>query len=108
MPDLNIYGAVIASIGAYVTASILNFITLRLTLKVKLNFYNILIKPCFAATLMMFPVLLSYNFIYKYIGSNGLSCLISIFLGMIVYIILVIVFKIFEVNEIKKRLNRKI
>lgn len=107
IPDLNIYGAVIASIGAYITASILNLITLRITLKVKLDFYDILIKPCFAATFMMFPVLLGYNFIYRYTGSNELSCLISIFLGMIVYIILVIVFKIFEVDEIKKRLKRK-
>ena len=108
MPELNIYGAVIASIGAYVTASILNLMTLRIWLKITMNFYEILIKPCFAATIMMIFVLLSYNSIYINIGSNGLSCLISIFLGMIVYIILVIVFKIFEVNEIKKRLNRKI
>lgn len=107
LPELNIYGAVIASIGAYVTASILNLMTLRIWLKITMNFYEILIKPCFAATIMMIFVLLSYNSIYINIGSNGLSCLISIFLGMIVYIILIIVFKVFEVDEIKKRLRRK-
>lgn len=107
LPELNIYGAVIASIGAYVTASILNLMTLRICLKITMNFYEILIKPCFAATIMMIFVLLSYNSIYINIGSNGLSCLISIFLGMIVYIILIIVFKVFEVDEIKKRLRRK-
>ncbi len=107
LPELNIYGAVIASIGAYVTASILNLMTLRIWLKITMNFYEILIKPCFAATIMMIFVLLSYNSIYINIGSNGLSCLISIFLGMIVNIILIIVFKVFEVDEIKKRLRRK-
>ena len=107
LPELNIYGAVIASIGAYVTASLLNLMTLRIWLKITMNFYEILIKPCFAATIMMIFVLLSYNSIYINIGSNGLSCLISIFLGMIVYIILIIVFKVFEVDEIKKRLRRK-
>ena len=107
IPELNIYGAVIASVGAYVTASILNLITLRVCLKVTMNFYEILIKPCFAAIIMMVSMLLSYDKIYKIIGSNGLSCLISIFLGMIVYIILIAVFKVFEVDEIKKRLKRK-
>ena len=105
--EFNIYGAVIASIGAYVTASILNIITLRICIKVTMNFYEILIKPCFAAIIMMIVVLLSYNSIYKNIGSNGLSCLISIFLGMIMYIILILAFKVFEVNEIKNRFNRK-
>lgn len=106
-PELNIYGAVIASVGAYITASILNIITLKICLKVTMNFYEILIKPCFAAIIMMIFVLLSYNSIYKSIGSNGLSCLISIFLGMIMYIILILIFKVFKVDEIKHRFNRK-
>lgn len=106
-PELNIYGAVIASVGAYITSSILNIITLRICLKVTMNFYEILIKPCFAAIIMMIFVLLSYNSIYKSIGSNGLSCLISIFLGMIMYIILILIFKVFKVDEIKHRFNRK-
>lgn len=106
-PELNIYGAVIASVGAYITASILNIITLKICLKVTMNFYEILIKPCFAAIIMMIFVLLSYNSIYRSIGSNGLSCLISIFLGMIMYIILILIFKVFKVDEIKHRFNRK-
>ncbi|MBE6062560.1 MAG: polysaccharide biosynthesis protein [Clostridium butyricum] len=107
IPELNIYGAVIASIGAYITASILNLITLKICLKVTINFFEILVKPCLSATIMMICVLLSYNRIYKTIGSNGVSCLVSIFLGIIVYILLIVVFKVFEVDEIKKRIKRK-
>ena len=105
--SINIYGAVITSVSAYITATLLNLITLKISLRVKLNFYDILIKPAYATTIMMISVILSYNIIYKNTGSNGVACLLSIFLGMIVYMILVVVFKVFKVSDIKKRLKRK-
>ena len=106
--NINIYGAVIASISAYITATILNLITLKFTLKIKLKFYEILIKPAYAATIMMILVILSYNIIYINLGSNGVACMSSIFLGMILYMILVVVFRIFKVSEIRDRLKRKV
>ena len=99
----NIYGAVIASFGAYTVVSILNFMTMKLTLRVKLSLYDILIKPTYAASIMMLLVLVSYNIIYKNTISNSISCLSSIFLGMIVYIILIILFKVFNFKDIKSR-----
>lgn len=105
--SINIYGAVMASLSAYIIATILNLITLKVKLEVKLKFYDILIKPAYAATLMMIFVILSYNVIYGKIGSNGIACLSSIFLGMIIYVILIILFKVFEVSEIKDRLKRR-
>ena len=106
--NINIYGAIIASISAYITAAILNLITLKFTLKIKLKFYEILIKPAYASTMMMILVILSYNIIYKNLGSYGLACLLSIFLGMILFMILIVVFKVFKVSEIKERLKRKV
>ena len=108
MRNINIYGAVIASVSAYITATVLNLISLKLSLKVKLKFYDILIKPAYAATIMMILVILSYNIIYKNLGSNGAACLSSIFLGMILYMILIVVFKVFKVSEIRDRLKRKV
>lgn len=55
----------------------------------------------------MLIVLISYNILYKNTISNGISCLTSIFLGMIVYIIMIIVFKVFNVEEIRDRFKRK-
>ncbi|WP_297425712.1 polysaccharide biosynthesis protein [Clostridium sp.] len=107
MEAINIYGAVIASLSAYAFVSILNIITMKLTLKVKLNLYEIIIKPAYASTIMMLLVLISYNIIYRNTISNGISCLTSIFLGMIIYIILIIVFKVFNVEDIKSRLKRR-
>lgn len=103
MESFNIYGAVIASIGAYSISTILNLITLKFTLKIKLNLYEILIKPAYASTIMMLLVLTTYNGLYKKTTSNGISCLVSIFLGMIVYIILIVVLRVFKTQEIKDR-----
>lgn len=103
MESFNIYGAVIASIGAYSISTILNLITLKFTLKIKLNLYEILIKPAYASTIMMLLVLTTYNELYKKTTSNGISCLVSIFLGMIVYIILIVVLRVFKTQEIKDR-----
>lgn len=107
MGIFNIYGAVLASFSAYFIVSILNIITMKFTLKVRLNLYEILIKPTFASTIMMLFVLTSYNIIYKNTISNGVSCLLSIVLGMIVYITLIAVFKVFNVEDIKSRFKRR-
>ncbi|SFC67023.1 putative polysaccharide biosynthesis protein [Clostridium uliginosum] len=106
LKSFNIYGAVIASISAYIVATILNLLTMKLKLKIKLNLYEILIKPAYASTLMMLLVLMSYNYVYKSTASNGISCLISIFLGIIVYILLIILFKVFKIEEIKSRFRK--
>ena len=107
IPEINIYGAVIASIGAYVVSSLLNLLTMNFALKIKLKFYEILIKPSYASIFMIIFVLISYNILYSITTSNGVSCLISIFLGMILYILLIILFKVFKIEEIKDRLKRR-
>ncbi|NRX29855.1 O-antigen/teichoic acid export membrane protein [Clostridium beijerinckii] len=107
MQMFNIYGAVLASFGAYLTSKYFKYSDDEFTLRVRLNLYEILIKPCYASSIMMFIVLISYNILYKNTISNGISCLTSIFLGMIVYIIMIIVFKVFNVEEIRDRFKRK-
>ena len=106
MGQINIYGAVIASFSAYTVISILNIVTMKFALKIKLSLYEILIKPAYASAIMMLFVIISYNIIYKNTTSNGISCLTSIFLGMITYIILIMVFKVFNIEEIKSRIKK--
>jgi len=107
MEKFNIYGAVIASLGAYAAVSILNIIAMKHKLRVKISLYEILIKPTYAAVIMMLFVLMSYNFLYKNTTSNGISCLLSIFLGMIIYMSLIIIFKMFNMEEIKNRIRKR-
>ena len=107
MEQFNIYGAVIASFGAYTVVSILNIISMKCKLRIKINLYDILIKPTYASVIMMLFVLTSYNILYKNTTSNGISCLLSIFLGMIIYMSLIIAFKMFNMEEIKSRIRKR-
>lgn len=107
IPSINIYGAVIASVLAYVVVTLLNLISLRQKTKARLSIYETFIKPACAAFTMIIVVLFSYNFIMKRIQDNTISCLLSIFMGIIIYMIAILVFKVFEVDEIKSRLVRK-
>ena len=103
-PEINIYGAVIASISAYLVATILNVISLRKRLKLRLDIYKSFIKPIIAASIMSIVVLFSYNLLFIKTGSNTSSCLLSIFLGIIIYVILILILRIFSIDEIKNKI----
>jgi stage V sporulation protein B len=106
MPEINIYGAAIGSIAGYMIASILNIRLLKKTLKIKLSYYDILIKPAFAAILMIIAVVFTYIYVYNITVSNGVSCLVSIAVGGTLYGLLIIVFGVFKYSYIKNRFFR--
>ena len=106
IPQFNIYGAVAASIGAYLVTTILNVIAMKLKLKITLNFYENFIKPSFGSIAMMIAVLILYNTLYKSTGINSISCLVSIGIGAIIYAASILVLKVFNINEIKNRFRK--
>ena len=105
--SINVFGAVIASISAYVVVTILNLIALKTKTRCKVSIYDSFVKPGYASISMIVVVLFSYNFIMERLESNSISCLLSIFMGIIIYMISILIFKVFEVDEIKNRLARK-
>lgn len=105
--NINIYGAVIASISAYLVASILNIIYLYIKTNYKINFYELILKPCFASLVMISAVLVSYYYLLRYTLSNSLSCLISIFVGIIIYLLLLLLLKIIDFDMIKDRIIKR-
>lgn len=107
MPKFNIYGAVIASILAYIVTTILNMILLKVNLKTKIKINNNIIKPIIASVIMTAAVLFSYKMILNYTMSNGVSCLLSVFLGIIVYMASIICMRVFYVEEVKSRFYKK-
>jgi stage V sporulation protein B len=107
VPSINIYGAVIGSISGYCVACFLNMYLLRKRLKMSINYYEITIKPGYAAAIMAFVVVFSYRYVYNYTMSNTISCLLSITLGAIVYSVFIVVFRVFSYSEIKKRFPEK-
>ncbi|MBC8062460.1 MAG: polysaccharide biosynthesis protein [Clostridiaceae bacterium] len=107
IPEINIYGAIIGTIIGYMVASSLNILLLRRTQNIKINFYDIIIKPAFASFIMIIGVVFIYFYAYNITKSNGISCIISIFSGAIIYIILIIMSGVLEMKYIKKRILKQ-
>ena len=107
IPGINIYGAIIGTIIGYIVASTLNILLLKRKQNIKINLYNIIIKPAFASFIMIISVVFIYFYAYNITKSNGISCIISVFSGALIYAILVIMFGILEIKYIKKRILKQ-
>lgn len=103
---LNVYGAVIASILAYIVASLLNLIYMRLKIKVKISYYNVIVKPGVASIIMSIAVSIGYMYLYTLWGKNSLACLISILMGIIIYVVLILLFRVFDYEYLKNRFKK--
>lgn len=106
MSSVNIYGAVIGSVLGYVTSCILNMNELKKNLNIKVNIVGAFVKPAIASIIMIIAVVFSNASVYNYTMSVGLSCIISIIIGIIVYLLFIFLLGIFEYEEIKKKFYR--
>jgi stage V sporulation protein B len=104
IPQINIYGAVIGTVLGYLITSILNMISLKGKLNVSLNYYDTMIKPAYAATIMIIAVVFLYNYVYNYTMSNGIACIFSIAGGIAIYIILILLLGVFKYSYLKKKI----
>jgi stage V sporulation protein B len=107
IPYINIYGAVIGSLGAYIITTVLNMRTLTKNLDVKISYYQTTVKPAYAAVIMIFGVVFIYHYVYNYTGNNGVSCLISVLVGMIIYSLMILLLGVFRYSYIKKRILKR-
>ena len=103
---VNIYGAAIGTILGYVVSCLLNMHELKSALNIKINIVDAFIKPAIATGIMIITVVFSYASVYNYTMSKNLSCVISILIGIIVYLLFVFILRIFEYQEIKNKLRR--
>jgi len=109
IPSINVYGAIIGTFSAYATAVVLNIRLLKKKLGVYIDLYKVLIKPAYASIAMIFSVVFVYVKAYNYTMSNSISCLIGIFIGIIIYGMLIMAFKVIDYGEIRnKKINKAI
>lgn len=106
MEGFNIYGAVIASISAYITATFLNVISIKIKMRTKLKLSETMIKPLIASLVMIVGVLFSFDYLKSVITSNTITCLSSILIGIILYVILIIILRIFTLEDIRSKISR--
>lgn len=107
IPGFNIYGAIIGTVSGYITAAVLNILLLKKIMGTKLKLYESVIKPAYASLIMIIAVVFVYINVYNNTGSNSIACFSAVIIGFIIYAILIIIFGIFNYNQIKTRLRRK-
>ena len=98
-PHINIIGAVISSIACQVIVFAICMHYLNKEIKLQLNLKQHLIKPTIASAVMGILVFLVYKLLINYVG-NSISCIISIIVGVISYLIAVLAMKILTKEDI--------
>ncbi len=87
IPAINISGAALGSVIAYVTAGILNYRALKRYTDVSLDVKSIFIRPLIAALIMGAAAIASYKLLFLITSSNSISTLISILIAAAVYFV---------------------
>lgn len=98
--SINVKGAAIGTVAAYIVASSLNIIAVKRYTGVKFDVQLTYIKPIISAVTMSAAVWVSYHLLFGFIG-NGLSAVVSILIGASVYAAMLFITKSITNDEIK-------
>ncbi len=100
-PDLNIKAAAYSTLISYIAISLIDFILVIKYTKVYTSLIETFIMPLICAAFMSVSVTASYTYLLSIIGKDSITTLISIFLGIIVYGIMLILTKTLTIKEMK-------
>ena len=92
-------GAAFATVICHIIAFLISFVILKRTIKLRLDFYNVLFKPIIATIFMIISLCFFYE-ILKGIIIEKMATILSILVAGIVYILFIILLKIFGEEEI--------
>ena len=98
-PSINIYGAPISSITCQIIAFCISYTSLKKSIKLNMDIKRNVLKPILAGLIMGLVVSLS-NYGLNLITGQTISTLISILIGVAVYIISVLLLKILTKEDI--------
>ncbi len=93
IPQINILGAPIATGICYLTVSILNVYSLFKYTKLKVNLWDILLRPCLASGIMGLIAITAYNMLYLSTKMNSVSTLGAIMIGGFSYLIIMVLLR---------------
>lgn len=99
MAEVNIVGASWSNIACYGVAGILDTIFLVRYTKLRLNLWDVFIKPIIGSAVMGAVVYFSYKVLYS-LHPGTLVTLASVLLGVLVYLAMVYVLKMFSGEEL--------
>lgn len=98
MPQLNIVGAVIGTMICYVLIMTLNVVAMTRKKIIDLRLLGEIGKPLLAAVLMGACAYMANGFLHTHLGA-ALSCLVSIAVAGVIYLILVVAFKVITYDD---------
>jgi len=91
--EIGVYGAIISSLANHMVTFIICFIYLMRCIDIKLSINKMFIKPIIATSVMIFTSYYIYN-------KLNINLLISLIIGVIVYIISILILKILSKDEL--------
>ena len=100
IPSINIVGAALGTMAAYIVAATLDFLALRKFTGVRLSISLTIIKPFISALVMGVVVFFAYKGAYALLASNGTATIISILVGVAVYGLMILRTKAVQRDEI--------
>ena len=98
--DINIKGAAVGTMFAYVVALFLNNRSVKQYTGVKFNYELTYVRPCLAAMLMGVCAFAAHKLAAGFLG-NSIATLFAIMVGVIVYVILIFMFKAITLAEVE-------
>ncbi|MDO4745155.1 MAG: polysaccharide biosynthesis protein [Bacillota bacterium] len=99
IPAFNVKGAAIGTIATYMVAAVLDYFALKKHSGVNLSVKLTVIKPMISSVVMGVIVFVAYRIFFNVLGSNGTATILSVFLGIAIYGLMVIRTKTIEREE---------
>ncbi|MEL7657177.1 MAG: polysaccharide biosynthesis C-terminal domain-containing protein, partial [Bacillota bacterium] len=98
--SINVKGAAMGTVAAYIVASSLNIIAVKKYTGVKFDIMLTYVKPITSALVMSAAVWVSYRIFFGFFG-NALSTVIAVLIGVIAYCAMLFVTKSIKKEELK-------
>lgn len=97
--SIGVNGAAIGSVSCHLIATIIGYSVLRKKVKLELTKENFLIKPVLATVLMAISAIVAEKVLPYIIGSSKIVTILSILVAVIVYLLSLILMKIFREED---------
>jgi stage V sporulation protein B len=100
IPEINVRGAALGTLCAYVVATLLNFHAVKKYTHTEFRWRRILMGPLFSSIVMGVIALLLYTVLVDRTG-NLIACAVSILVGILVYAVFVVLTRSVTEEELK-------
>lgn len=100
IPSINVRGAAVGTVVAYIVASTLNLIDVKKYTGVKFDFVMTYLKPAVSTLVMAVCTFVTYNIVHLVLG-NALSTLCAVFSAMLSYVIMILVSGAISLDEME-------